>query len=119
MPPFYKFRRILDYLRIPGRVKNSLKRSTAKDGENAVYGKRLGITEDEKRKRVELLTPREREVYHLLLQGYTLKESAKLLSLKYSTVNTHMTGIYRKLEVSSRAEFIINYRDIGAQKGNE
>lgn len=61
--------------------------------------------------RLSLLTPRERDLFLLLLEGYTLKESAKQLSVKYSTANTHMTGIYKKLNVNSRAELIIRYRD--------
>lgn len=58
-----------------------------------------------------LLTPRERELFLLLLEGYTLKESANKLSVKYSTANTHMTGLYKKLGVNTRAELIIRYRD--------
>lgn len=57
------------------------------------------------------LTPREMDVFRLLLEGYTLQETANQLSVKYSTVNTHMTAIYKKLGVSSRAELIIRYRD--------
>lgn len=62
-----------------------------------------------------LLTPREKELFSLLLEGYTLKESAKQLSIKYSTANTHMTGIYKKLNVNSRAELIIRFRDVEAR----
>lgn len=62
--------------------------------------------------RVTHLTPREHDLYLLLLEGFTLKESAKQLRVKYSTANTHMTGIYRKLGVKSRAELIINYRNV-------
>lgn len=61
---------------------------------------------------VTLLTPREYDLYLLLLEGFTLKECAKQLSIKYSTANTHMTSIYKKLGVNSRAELIINYRSI-------
>ena len=71
----------------------------------------MGDTEQEKRKLISLLTPRETDLYYLLLEGYTLKESAKVLSVKYSTANTHMTAIYKKLGVNSRAELIIKYRD--------
>lgn len=67
--------------------------------------------------RLALLTPREHDLFLLLLEGYTLKEAAKQLSVKYSTANTHITGIYKKLNVKSRAELIIRYRD--AVKGNE
>lgn len=65
--------------------------------------------EASKQKKVALLTPREHELYLLLLNGFTLKESARELSIKYSTANTHMTNIYKKLDVKSRAELIINY----------
>lgn len=70
------------------------------------------IGQDDKERRVEKLTPREHDLYLLLLEGYTLKESAMQLSIKYSTANTHMSGVYRKLGVNSRAELIINYRGI-------
>jgi len=62
--------------------------------------------------RVSLLTSREYELYALLLEGYSLKECAEQLSVKYSTANTHMTAVYKKLEVNTRAELIIKYRDI-------
>lgn len=69
------------------------------------------LSADEPSGRLGLLTPRERDLFLLLLEGYTLKESAEQLSVKYSTANTHMTGIYKKLNVNSRAELIIRYRD--------
>lgn len=69
------------------------------------------LTADETLKKIKLLTPREHDLFLLLLEGYTLKESAKRLSVKYSTANTHMTGIYKKLNINSRAELIIRYRD--------
>lgn len=74
--------------------------------------------EDDKQKQVSQLTPREHDLYLLLIEGFTLKESAKELSIKYSTANTHMTGIYKKLGVKSRAELIINYRNININGGN-
>lgn len=64
-----------------------------------------------KQAQISQLTPREHDLYLLLLEGFTLKESAKRLGVKYSTANTHMSGIYKKLGVRSRAELIINYRD--------
>lgn len=84
----------------------------AEDNEPPSFGGRSGIAGTEKLKRVKRLTPREHELYLLLLEGFTLKESAKQLLIKYSTANTHMTGIYKKLGIKSRAELIINYRDI-------
>ena len=50
------------------------------------------------------LTPRESEVLTYLSKGFTIKEIANLMSLKWFTVNDHIKSIYRKLGVSSRAE---------------
>lgn len=75
--------------------------------------------DDDSQVRVAQLTPREKDLYLLLLEGFTLKESAKQLGVKYSTANTHITGIYRKLDVKSRAELIINYRGIKGGKYDE
>lgn len=66
----------------------------------------------EKNKQTSMLTPREYDLFLLLLEGFTLKECATRLSIKYSTANTHMTGIYKKLGVKSRAELIIQYRNV-------
>ena len=68
------------------------------------------IVQSGKQSKVAKLTPREHDLFLLLLEGFTLKESARQLSIKYSTANTHMTGIYKKLGVNTRAELIINYR---------
>lgn len=57
------------------------------------------------------LTQREQDVFRLLLEGYTLRETADRLGVKYSTANSHMTAIYKKLGINSRAELIIQYRD--------
>ncbi len=50
------------------------------------------------------LTPREVEVLTFLSKGFTIKEIAALMSIKWFTVNDHIKSIYRKLNVSSRAE---------------
>ena len=50
------------------------------------------------------LTPREVEVLTYLSKGFTIKEIAGLMSIKWFTVNDHIKSIYRKLNVSSRAE---------------
>jgi DNA-binding NarL/FixJ family response regulator len=52
----------------------------------------------------ESLTPRESEVLTYLSKGFTIKEIAGLLGIKWFTVNDHIKSIYRKLNVSSRAE---------------
>jgi DNA-binding CsgD family transcriptional regulator len=116
------FERLKQMLRpdiIINKEKDSAERKyTSNIGESTVYGKLLTSTESEKQKQVTLLTPRERDLYLLLLEGFTLKESAEQLLIKYSTANTHMTGIYKKLGVKTRAELIINYREIKGDKLN-
>ena len=67
--------------------------------------------------RIALLQPyglskREAEVCDLLLQGYTLRQAAGLLSIAYSTVNTYCTSAYRKLEINSRTELILKFKDL-------
>lgn len=69
--------------------------------------------DDERTEKLSQLTARERELFALLLEGYTLKESAQRLNIGYSTANTHMTSLYKKLQVRSRAELIIRYHHAG------
>ncbi len=52
----------------------------------------------------ERLTPREVEVLTYLSKGFTIKEIAGLMNIKWFTVNDHIKSIYKKLNVSSRAE---------------
>lgn len=95
-----------------GAEETQNKNDEGSNGEEAIYGEKQNMKEEDKKKRVSILTPREYELYLLLIEGFTLKESAEKLSIKYSTANTHMTGVYKKLGVNSRAELIINYRYI-------
>ena len=53
---------------------------------------------------LEQLTPREREVMRLIARGYTYKEIARRLSLSIKTVETHVSAVLRKLQLSSRHE---------------
>jgi len=55
------------------------------------------------------LTPRERQVFNLLIQGQTLSKIAESLGIKYTTVNSHQKKIYKKLNVNSRVECILRY----------
>ena len=52
------------------------------------------------------LTPRERDVLALLVEGLTNKEVASRLSISRSTVKVHVSNILSKLNVSSRGEAI-------------
>ncbi len=57
------------------------------------------------------LTPAEREVCRLLLDGYTLRQIAGMQSRAYATINTHCTSIYRKLNINSRTELLLLLQD--------
>src|SRR6266516_2938208 len=48
------------------------------------------------------LTAREVEVLRLLAQGYTDAQIAERLVISPRTVNSHLTSVYRKIQVSSR-----------------
>ena len=50
------------------------------------------------------LTPRESEVLTYLSKGFTIKEIANLMAIRWFTVNDHIKSIYKKLTVSSRTE---------------
>lgn len=49
-----------------------------------------------------LLTPRQREVLTLLVQGFSNKEIARKLGLGEGTVKIHMAALFRSLEVRNR-----------------
>jgi DNA-binding NarL/FixJ family response regulator len=53
---------------------------------------------------LDQLTPREREVLRLIARGYTYKELARRLSVSIKTVETHVSSVLRKLQLSSRHE---------------
>lgn len=80
--------------------------------DRSVYEVASGDSNSDRQELISMLTPRETDLYHMLLEGYTLKEAAMELSIKYSTANTHMTAIYKKLKINSRAELIIKYRGV-------
>jgi DNA-binding NarL/FixJ family response regulator len=53
---------------------------------------------------LDRLTDREREVMRLIARGYSYKEVAKELFISIKTVETHMSAVLRKLQLSSRHE---------------
>jgi DNA-binding NarL/FixJ family response regulator len=53
---------------------------------------------------LDRLTPREQEVLRLLARGYTYKELARRLEISVKTVETHVSSVLRKLQLSSRHE---------------
>jgi DNA-binding NarL/FixJ family response regulator len=59
------------------------------------------------------LTDREQEILQLLAGHQTNPEIAARLSLTPKTVRNHVSNIFTKLQVASRAEAIVRARDAG------
>ena len=53
---------------------------------------------------LDRLSQREREVMRLIARGYAYKEVAKELFISVKTVETHVSAVLRKLQLSSRHE---------------
>lgn len=52
------------------------------------------------------LTPREREVFHLIAEGYTTKEIARQLDIGVKTAENHRGRVLEKLDVRNTAELV-------------
>jgi DNA-binding NarL/FixJ family response regulator len=53
---------------------------------------------------LDQLTPREREVLRYIARGYAYKQVARQLNISVKTVETHVSAVLRKLQLSSRHE---------------
>ena len=53
---------------------------------------------------LDQLTTRERQALRLIARGYSYKEIARELSISVKTVETHVSAVLRKLQLSSRHE---------------
>jgi DNA-binding NarL/FixJ family response regulator len=53
---------------------------------------------------LDQLSPREREVLRLIARGYTYKEVARDLNISAKTVESHVSSVLRKLQLSTRHE---------------
>ncbi|MDO8306879.1 MAG: response regulator transcription factor [Actinomycetota bacterium] len=58
----------------------------------------------EKDDEIDRLSPREQEVMRLIARGYTYREVASELVLSIKTVETHVSAVLRKLQLSDRRE---------------
>lgn len=59
------------------------------------------------------LTGRETEVLRFIAKGMTQAETGRLLGISQHTVSGYVKELYRKLNVSSRAEAALRARDMG------
>ena len=67
---------------------------------DAFHGDLTGVVDPE----LDQLTAREREVLRHIARGFTYKEVARRLHLSVKTVETHVSSVLRKLQLSSRHE---------------
>lgn len=58
-------------------------------------------------KNIETLSPAERSVFNLYMEGYTAMEITEILCLSINTIKTHNKRIYSKLNVTSRKELLV------------
>ena len=65
-----------------------------------------------------LLSRRERDVVHLLLEGKSNKQIAVEMEVTESTVEFHLTNLHSKLCVGSRAEAILRLTQLGKTPGD-
>jgi len=61
------------------------------------------------------LSPRQREIFVFICEGKPNKEIAYLLSISESTVKQHISELFRKLKVSSRAQVMKKSRLVRIQ----
>jgi DNA-binding NarL/FixJ family response regulator len=57
----------------------------------------------------EQLSPREQEIVHLIVGGLSNLEAANLLEITEATVKAHLTHIFQKLALRSRAQLAARY----------
>ncbi|HEY8499603.1 MAG TPA: helix-turn-helix transcriptional regulator [Clostridia bacterium] len=65
---------------------------------------------------VKILTPREKQVFYMLLEGMKAKEIALKASISVSGVNYFIKRIYRKLNVNTKTELVIRYFEFRQHK---
>jgi DNA-binding NarL/FixJ family response regulator len=56
---------------------------------------------------LEGISPREREVFALLLDGLPNKLIAQRLGISEKTVKTHLTNIFRRIDVTDRVQAVL------------
>ena len=59
------------------------------------------------------LTPRQRDLLHLVAEGYTNREIGRRLCLSEGTVRKHLENIYGRLGVSSRTAAVARVKSLG------
>jgi FixJ family two-component response regulator len=99
----------VDFIQKPYRHQQLL--DSINDALAADAATRCSLTETDKlEQQLTALTPREREVFDKLLQGYTSKEAAKQLDISPRTVEAHRQNLLHKLQVDSVKELLLHLK---------
>jgi len=69
--------------------------------------KRRVSTSPAKKRQVDGLTPREREIARLISRGASNKEIASFLEVTERTVKAHISAIFQKLKLSNRLQLAL------------
>jgi len=94
----------------PGDLADAIKRINAGD---AVFSPRLagfvldafaGAIPSEDDPELDQLTAREKDVLRLIARGFAYKQVARKLTISIKTVETHVSSVLRKLQLSNRHE---------------
>ena len=56
-----------------------------------------------------ILTPREKEIFDLLVKNQSTKEIAKTLGISEKTVRNHISNVIQKLGVDSRIQAVFEF----------
>ncbi len=94
----------------PGDLVDAVRRIDAGD---AVFSPRLagfvldafaGVMPTEDDPELDQLTTREKDVLRLIARGFAYKQVARKLNISIKTVETHVSSVLRKLQLSNRHE---------------
>lgn len=61
----------------------------------------------------KLLTPREKEIFKLLIANNTTKDIARNLNISDKTVRNHISNVMQKLDVNTRYHAVIELVKLG------
>lgn len=67
--------------------------------QNSIYTKSIQIDQH-----MDMLTPQEKKIVHIILTGKSYAETAKTLHISINTLKTHMKNIFNKYSVNSKIE---------------